>query len=190
MKIHFGSVFLAAVIGSTVCNYAAEPANETNSQAGIGTSSSNQVTGGNSGGGTQVSTPVLQPILTAWQEGHSSEAVDIFVHVNWSSRPVFPTGMVLGISEAEFKSLSDSDRQLRGSEMMTQLDLMKQLASAVFDAGQSAASAGNIERAKQCYGALKQFGAALNDPKALLLVKMVGQVSIKMADRGLANLGK
>lgn len=134
--------------------------------------------------------PVIQPILTAWQEGHRSEAVDLFVRANWADRPILPAGMVLNMTEAGFKSLSDSERQLRGNEMIAQLDLVKQLASAVSNAGQNAASTGDTGRARQCYGALKQFGAAIDDPKALPLLKMVGQVSIKMADRGLASLGK
>ena len=189
MKTRLASVFLAAAIVSTVCSHAAEPSGGTaaDSQAAAGTS--NKITGGSSSV-AQVATPVIQPILTVWQQGHTSEAVDLFVHANWAGRPIFPAGMVLGMTEAEFKSLPDSDRQLRGDEMMTQLNMMKQLATVVSNAGQDAASKGDADRARQCYGALKQFGLALDDPKALLMLKMVGQVSVKMADRGLASLGK
>jgi hypothetical protein len=191
MRTHLGSVFFAVVMVSIVCGNAAEPSNGAvgGAQAPAGPSS-NQVAGGGSPAMSHAANPVIQPILTAWQEGHRSEAVDLFVRANWADRPIFPAGMVLNLTEAQFKSLSDSERQLRGDELTAQLDLVKQLASAVSNAGRNAASTGDAERARQCYSALKQFGVAIDGPKALTLLKMVGQVSIKMADRGLASLGK
>ena len=135
-----------------------------------------------------VSTPVLQPILTAWQEGHTEEAVELFAKADWSARPIFPQGMAVGLNEAQFKAMSDADRQLRNNEMLAQLDVLKQLATAVNAAGDQAASKGDNLRARQCYESLKQFGAALSNPQAQQLLQMVGQVSRNMGEQGLGRL--
>lgn len=135
-----------------------------------------------------VSTPVLQPILTAWQEGHTAEAVGLFAKADWSARPIFPQGMAVGLNDAQFKAMSDADRQLRNNEMLAQLDVLKQLATAVNAAGDQAASKGDNVRARQCYESLKQFGAALSDPQAQQLLQMVGQVSRNMGEQGLNRI--
>jgi hypothetical protein len=137
-----------------------------------------------------VSTPVLQPILTVFQEGHTAQAVDLFIQANWSGRPIFPSKMALGLTDAQFKAIPEGERKLRTDEMLAQLDLMKQLATAVSNAGDEAAAKGDALRARQGYESLKRFGAALDDPKAQQLLRMVGQVSKRMAEHGLARLPK
>lgn len=137
-----------------------------------------------------VSTPVLQPILTVFQEGHTAQAVDLFIQANWNARPIFPSKMALGLTDTQFKAIPEGERQLRTDEMLAQLDLMKQLATAVSNAGDAAAAKGEALQARQCYESLKRFGAALDDPKAQQLLRMVGQVSKRMAEHGLARLPK
>src|SRR5215469_11173057 len=82
-----------------------------------------------------VSTPVLQPIFTAFQVGNTAQAVDLFTQANWSGRPIFPSGMALGLTDAQFKAIPESERKLKMNEMLTQLDLVKRLAAAISNAG-------------------------------------------------------
>lgn len=137
-----------------------------------------------------VSAPVTQPILTVWQEGDQSTAVSRFLEADWSARPLFAAGMALSLSEGQFKALPDADRQLKSSQMMAQVELMKQMASAVAQAGREAAAKGDAAQARKCFTSLKQFGMALDSPDRLRLVQMVGQVSKKMADTELAKMGQ
>lgn len=138
---------------------------------------------------TIVSTPVTQPILAAWQEGDKARAINRFLEADWNARPIFPAGMALNLTDGQLKALSDADRQLKTGEMMVQLDLIKQLASAVAEAGRQAASKGDAAQARKCFMSLKQFGAALDTPARLQFVQVVGRVSKNMANTGLAKLG-
>lgn len=135
-----------------------------------------------------VSTPVIQPILTVWQEGHRDEAVNNFLEANWNARPIFPAAMALGLTDNQMKGLPNTDRQLKTNEMMAQLELVKQLVTAVSDAAQEAVSKGDTARARKCYLSLNQFGVALDNPANQPHVKWLGQVARNMAKLGLAKL--
>ena len=136
-----------------------------------------------------VATPVLQPILTAWQEGNHAAALKQFTAANWNGRPIFPAGMALALTEAQIRSLPEADRQLKTGELFRQVGLLKELANAVNEAGTQSASQNDPAQARQYLTALKQFGSALDDPKSAQVVRMVGTVSKNMARNGLAKLG-
>src|ERR1035441_6566633 len=89
------------------------------------------------------SSPIAQPALTAWQQGDKTAAVSSFLAADWSARPLFAVGSTLSLSEAQFKALSDADRQAKSTEMTAQLGSLKQLAAAVAQAGLDAASKGD-----------------------------------------------
>src|ERR1035438_7674828 len=67
------------------------------------------------------SSPVSQPALAAWQQGDKAAAVSSFLGADWSARPLFAAGSVLSLSEAQFKALSNADRQAKANEMTAQL---------------------------------------------------------------------
>lgn len=139
---------------------------------------------------TSATTPVMQPALTAWEQGDMSSAVSHFLEANWNARPLFPPGSVLSLSEDQFKLLSAADRQAKSGEMMSQLDSLKQLAAAVAQAGRDAASKGDSVQARKCFTALKQCGEALDGANSLAMVKLVGQGFEKRADAELGKLGQ
>jgi hypothetical protein len=136
------------------------------------------------------SSPVSQPALAAWQQGDKAAAVSSFVAADWSARPLFAAGSVLSLSEDQFKALSDADRQAKSAEMMAQLVSLKQLAAAVIQAGQDAASKGDVTQVRKYFTSLKQCGTALARPDCLSLVQLVGQSFIKRADTELAKIGQ
>jgi hypothetical protein len=136
------------------------------------------------------SSPVTQPALTAWQQDDKSTAINRFLEADWSALPLFASGSALSLSEDQFKSLSDANRQVKSSEMMAQLGSLKQLAAAVAEAGRDAASKGDTAQARKCFTSLKQCGAALDRPNRLRIVQLVGQALKKMADAELGKLGQ
>ena len=128
--------------------------------------------------------------MSAWQQGDQSAAISSFLAADWSARPLFASDSVLSLTEDQFKSLSDADRQAKSGEMTKQLDSLKRLAAAVAQAGRDAASNGDTAQAQKCFTSLKQCGAALSSPDCLGLVQLVGKAFSRMADTGLAKMGK
>jgi hypothetical protein len=132
--------------------------------------------------------PVTQAALTTWQQGDALAAVTKFVETDWSSRPLFASGSALSLSEDQFKALSNKDRQAKSSEMLPQVDSLKQLAAAVAQAGREAAAKGDVAQARKYFTSLKACGAALDTSDSLALVKLVGQGLKKRADSEMAKL--
>jgi len=154
------------------------------------TSSSNPPSPANERVSTTAAAPVAQPALSAWQQGDKSTAVSSFVAANWNARPIFVSGSVLSLTEDQFKSLSDADRQARSAEMTKQLDSLKQLGAAVAQAGRDAAAKGDTAQAQKYFTSLKQCGTALSSPECLTLVQLVGKTLNKMADTDSAKIAR
>ena len=187
--------FIGAIMSAILVVGCGQKDNARNSQVGTAKSTAqsgvtNQVLTAGTPAPITVQTPVMQPILTAWQEGNGPAAIARFTGANWNARPLFPASMAVGLTESQFKGLSGSDRNLRNNEMMAQLDLIKQIVMTINEAGQDAAAKGDNIRALKLFTALNQCGAALDDPAAQILVKQVGQVCKGMGGRGLAKLGQ
>jgi hypothetical protein len=126
---------------------------------------------GTSSSASPAATPVAQPSMTAWQQGDPSTAIRSFVETDWSGRPLFAPGSTLSLTEDQFKSRSNADRQRKSQEMISQLDSLKKLAAAVAQAGRDAAAKGDTAQARKCFTALKQSGTALDSPDRLRLVQ-------------------
>ena len=136
------------------------------------------------------SSPISQPALTAWQQGDKAAAVNSFLAADWSARPLFAADSPLSLTESQFAALSDAARQAKSSVLTAQLDSFKQLAAAVRQAGNDAASKGDAAQARKVFTSLKQCGTALASPDCLSLVQLVGQGLIKRADTELAKIGQ
>jgi major membrane immunogen (membrane-anchored lipoprotein) len=138
--------------------------------------------------GAASSSPVAQSALTAWQHGDKDTAVSSFLAADWSVRPLFVGDSTLTLTEGQFKALSDSDREAKSRDMMSQIASLKQLAQAVAQAGLDAASKGDAPQARKDFTSLKQFGAALVSSDYMLLVQLVGKGIEKRGDTELAKI--
>jgi hypothetical protein len=136
--------------------------------------------------------PVAQAAMSAWQQGDESTAVSSFLAADWSARPLFASDSVLSLTEDQFKSLSDTDRQAKSGEMkmIKQLGSFMRLGVAVAQAGRDAASKGDIAQAQKSFTSLKQCGAALSSPDRMSHVQLIGRTFSKMADTELSKIGK
>jgi predicted small lipoprotein YifL len=134
--------------------------------------------------------PAARPALTAWQQGDKATAVSSFLAADWSARPLFAADSSLSLSESQFKALSDAERQAKSSDMMSQIDSLKQLAQAVVQAGHDATSKGDATQARKCFTSLKQCGTALESPDCMQLVQLVGKAFVKMSDTELTKIGQ
>jgi hypothetical protein len=132
--------------------------------------------------------PITASILTAWQQGDTPKAVSSFVETDWSGRPLFAASSALSLSENQFKTLSESQRQANSAAVTSELDSIKKLAAAVAQAGRDAASKGDTAQARKYFTSLKECGTALDSPECLSMVQLVGKAFKKMADTELAKI--
>ncbi|MGO8766381.1 MAG: RNA polymerase sigma factor [Limisphaerales bacterium] len=137
-----------------------------------------------------VQSPVAEPAIRAWQQGNKAEAINQFLEADWSNRPLFDSNSALSLTEGQFAALSNADRQTKSTEMLSKLDMLKQLAAAVSPAGLDAAAKGDAVQARKCFTALNQCGAALSSPDCLQIVQMVGKALNKLSDADLAKVGQ
>jgi hypothetical protein len=138
-------------------------------------------------------TPVMQPILKAWQSGDQRTAVSNFVQADWSSRPLFPAGSSLNLTEDEFRSqvrslFTPESVNIMGTNLLAEIEPMKRLAAAVGQSGQQAAAQHDYPKARKYFTALKQCGEAIDGTNSLALLKVVGQGLKNRADIELGKL--
>ena len=133
--------------------------------------------------------PVAEPVLSVWRQNDPAGAVRQFLATDWSARPLFEPGSLLGQSEAQFKGLTEADRQTKATEITTATAELKKLAQAVAQAGRDAAAGNDLPLARKHFTALQQFGGALDSPDSLLIVQLVGRAIKKIGDAELAKVG-
>lgn len=117
----------------------------------------------------------MAEVMKLWREGKQSDAVDKFLAVDFSKRPLFPTGSVLNLTEAEFIELPSAARDKMSKAMLDDIQIIKLIAGQVKDLAKTPA------KAAQCRSQLKAAGEAFDRPGGLALLKLVGQALKKMA---------
>jgi hypothetical protein len=155
----------------------------------VGCSKQN-ISSGTSSSPTTAAVPIAQPAMSAWGQGDKTTAVTEFVATDWSLRPLFATNSALSFSEDQFNAFSEAENNVKSAELLSQLDLLKQLARAVVQTGDDAAAKGDIPQARKCFNSLDQCGAALNTTNNGRLVQLVGQAFQKLAKSKMTKIGQ
>jgi hypothetical protein len=101
--------------------------------------------------------------------------------VDFSPRLLFPAGSVLNYSEAQFVALPQAVREKLGKEMISDIQVIKEICAHVNQAGKSGSSGGEKAKADKCFAQLKKCGDALDRPDRLALLQMAGKALKKMA---------
>jgi hypothetical protein len=117
----------------------------------------------------------MAEVMKLWREGKQSDAVNKFLAVDFSKRPLFPTGSVLNLTEAEFVELPSAARDKMSKAMFDDLQTIKLIARQVKELAKTPA------KSAQCLSQLKAAGEAFDRPGGLALLKLVGQAFKKMA---------
>jgi hypothetical protein len=132
---------------------------------------------------------IAEQTIASWKSD-TNAAVEKFMEIDWSQRPLFATGDVLGYSEAQFAAIPASARETMSKQMTADLQTVKMICSAVNARGRDALAKGDQATAERCFNQLKECGQALDGPDSLLLLKMTGQAINKQATGQLAALKK
>ncbi len=120
-------------------------------------------------------TATMAEVMKLWREGKQSDAVAKFLAVDFSKRPLFPTGSVLNMTEAEFSGLPGAARDKMSKAMFDDIQTIKLIAGQVKELAKTPA------KSAPCLSQLKAAGEAFDRPDGLALLKLVGQAFKKMA---------
>ena len=110
------------------------------------------------------------------------------MEADWNARPLFAPGSTLSLTEDQFKLLTSSDRDAKMKDIVAQINLLRELANTVMQAGRDAAGKKDIAQARKYFTSVKEYGAALNSSDALEIVKLIGRAIKGMADVELSKL--
>lgn len=135
-------------------------------------------------------TPVTAPILSAWQKGEQAAAVRAFIETDWTARPLFEPDSTLALTEQQYAALPAAKRASDEPKILVTTGALKEVATAVAQAGRAAVAAGDAALARKHFNSLKQCGTALSAPDRLSLLQIHGKALIRMADTELAKLPK
>lgn len=123
----------------------------------------------------------LEDAMKLWSAGRQDEAMAKFLAVDFSRRPLFPSGSVLNYTEAQFIALPQAARDKLSQQMLGDIRVLKEVSAHVRTAGKAAHDAGDSARADQCTAKLQQCGDAFDQPDSLALLKLVGKAFKKMS---------
>jgi hypothetical protein len=123
----------------------------------------------------------LDQALTLWRAGKKEEATAKFLAVDFTKRPLFPSGSVLNYTEKQFMALPRTAAEKLSKQMLEDISGLKGLCTQVKDTRRSALNQGDKATAEKCTAQLKQCGNALDHPDSLALLKLVGKAVQKMA---------
>jgi hypothetical protein len=153
--------------------------------------SKNVSSGGSTTSPTAQADAILQPALTAWQQGDKATAVSNFLAADWSDRPSSVSGSILSLTKDQYHALSDADRQAKSVQVTAQLKALRDMTEhGVEQAGLDAASKGDSAQARKCFMSLKQCGTALDSPDVMQIVQLTGQALKKIADKEMAKISQ
>lgn len=178
MKIRTMSVVTAASILLVGCSEQSSSSNEAAPLAN------------EQGSANPVAVPVLQPAMTAWQQGDKSAAVSKFLAADWSARPLFPASSPLGLSADQIKALSAAEKEAKAGQMASEVGSLNALLVAAMQAGDDAAAKGDTTQARKYFTALQQCGAVLASPQYPIIVQPIGQAFEARAKAKLAKMGQ
>lgn len=122
----------------------------------------------------------LARALDLWQAGKKDEALEQFMAVDFSRRPLFPKGSVLAYSEREYMALPRAVNEKLQPEVLAQMGPLKTLATHVKDSAQAARARGDTARADACLAQLRRCGDALVHKDSLAILQAVGRAFQRM----------
>lgn len=126
--------------------------------------------------------PKMDSVLKLWQEGKKEDALKQFSAVDFTQRPLFPKGSVLGYSEREFIALPRAVNEKLHAQILNEVRPLKALAAYVKEASLSARSRGDTAQADAYLNQLKQCGIAMEHPDSLALLQTFGKAYKRIAE--------
>lgn len=111
------------------------------------------------------------------QGGQQEEAARVFLAIDWTGPDVFAGGSVLGMSEAEFKALPQTQRIQAGQQSKETAGQIREIAKLMVGQAKE-----NPEKTQAYRSSLKAFAGRLSGEDQLLLIQSVGKAIAKYVE--------
>ncbi len=118
--------------------------------------------------------------MTTWKSGDKETAVRVFLEMDLS-KPIFSPGTPLANSEAQFMALPVAGRERIGAEILADLQVIKEIAVRVAEAGKEAKAKGDAATARKCLEQIDTLGGQIDEPSCTVIAQKVGQALKRMA---------
>ncbi len=112
--------------------------------------------------------------LELWAGGDKSQAVEVFLAIDWNSASWFSQGSILSLTEQQFASLPAEEQQAKMPEMFTLSATIRELAKHVVKLGKESLAAKEHDAAEKQFDAVLQSGLAICLPESLAMLRMIG----------------
>jgi hypothetical protein len=132
----------------------------------------------------------LEQAVNLWKQGHSVEAVQAFLAVDWTAPMQFSKEAYLFyMTEEQVVTLTQEDRQQVMQEILPELSKIRGLSKEVIRLGQEAQAAGDPEVAELYFTTSLALGRQLDpSPDRMLIVRLMGIGIKKLSLTELARL--
>jgi len=119
--------------------------------------------------------------LELWAGGDKSQAVEVFLAIDWNSPSWFSQGSILSLTEQQFASLPAEEQQAKMPEMFTISTMIRELGKHVVKLGKESLAAKQDDAAEKQFDAVLQSGLAICSPESLAMLRMIGFAVQQMA---------
>lgn len=124
-------------------------------------------------------------VLVSWNAGKQDDAVAQFLSLAWDNSAVLSGIPALSISEEQFASLPEDQRNQITKHAQELVDTLSGLVKKVIAIGQNLAASGDTQGAETHYRAVQQCGQALSAPEHIFLIQAVGRAIAQVAQEEL-----
>jgi len=130
----------------------------------------------------------LGEVLAAWNTGKKGEAVNKFLQLNWQEPSVLQGIPGLAMSEQEFASLPQAQRDQMSQRVQALAQNLRDIARAVVASTDNFIASGNSVGARARLDAVQQFGQVLAAPEHLQVIQLVGKAISGLAQEKLSTV--
>lgn len=131
---------------------------------------------------------VLDEVLKLWDQGQFKPAVEKFLHTNWEESAIFSETSNLALTDQEFASLPESERDAIQQDCLRLARVIRELVIHVLGLGKESLAAKNYGLSENYLNAVLDFGRALARPRSSAIMKAVGRGVERAALKELTHL--
>ena len=150
----------------------------------------NTQTSVDSAGPSTVEGITVKGMLELWDAGHTDEAVNQFLGIQWGDPSAYRDMPVLTISDKQWRSLSKAEQLRTTKEAMSQTGRLRKVLIEVVSVGKTLAESGDTETAKRHLKAALEYGEALSQSQRFEVVRGHGQAALGYVQQNLAGVLK
>lgn len=134
----------------------------------------------------------LAEAIALWSEGKKSIAMETFLRLDWQKEAHFPDTFNFALTKKEWVAiLRSGSGEDRNAELVAETNAFGKLSRHIVEAGRSAAAAGEKERARRYFRALRDCGEFFaDDLEALAIARAMGEAMARGSSKELKNLGE